>query len=124
MTYPKIPPLGESWPLPPSNAIGLSEGGVSAWNLLLSAERAALAIPKPAAKYQDKVVAVRLIACQFLKDFWENNQTTAYQRLLLEIVSCNRVTAAPGHPAELEQRHNKVFTLGLDLRNHLLRVCT
>jgi hypothetical protein len=122
MIYPMIPPLGESWPLLPSNAIGLSEGGVSAWNLLLSAERAALAIPKPAAKYQDKVVAVHLIA--WFLDFWENNQTTAYQHLLLEILSCNRVTATPGHPAELEQRHNKVFTHGLDLRNHLLRVCT
>ncbi|KAJ7203480.1 hypothetical protein B0H12DRAFT_1035521 [Mycena haematopus] len=121
MTYPSIPPLAKSWPLPPCDAIGLDPDGVSAWDLLLSAERAALSHLTPAAKYQDKLVAVRLVAW-FLKDFWEYGQIIAYRRLLLEVTSCNRVAAAPGDSAELEQRHAKVFALGLDIKNHLLRV--
>ncbi|KAJ7829846.1 hypothetical protein B0H13DRAFT_2679730 [Mycena leptocephala] len=118
MTY---PPLGESWPLPSRTEIGLDHRGVSAWDLLLSAEQAALALPKPTAKYQDKLVAVRLLGW-FLKDFWESQRSTAYSRLLLEINSCNRTSESVGPAERLQECHDKVFTLGLDLRNHLIRV--
>ncbi|KAK7001981.1 hypothetical protein R3P38DRAFT_3608894 [Favolaschia claudopus] len=108
MTYPRMPPVSESWPLPPSNAIGLDLKGRKAWEVLLSAEREALAALKAKVKYQDKLVAVRLVAW-FLKDFWEHQRSTAYKRLLLKIFSCEGVV-------------EKVFQLGLVLRNHLIRV--
>ncbi|KAJ6514649.1 hypothetical protein DFH09DRAFT_1333001 [Mycena vulgaris] len=119
MTYPKSPPQGESWPLFSCNQIPLDEDGVSAWNLLLSAEKAALALPKLAAKHRDKLVAVRLVAWF---GFPQYGQIIPYERLLLKVNSCNHVAAPPGDPAKLEQRHNNAFVLGLDLRNHLLRV--
>jgi hypothetical protein len=97
MTY---PPLGESWPLPSRTEIGLDHRGVSTWDLLLSAEQVALALPKPTAKYQDKLVAVRLLGW-FLKDFWENQRSTAYSRLLLEINSCNRASESVGSAERL-----------------------
>ena len=75
MSYPTIPPTGKTWPLPSSKDIGLDEQGVAAWTLLLSAEAAALALRPPSAKYQDKLVAVRLLAW-FLKDFWEHGRST------------------------------------------------
>ncbi|KAF8169140.1 hypothetical protein K438DRAFT_1774392 [Mycena galopus ATCC 62051] len=115
-----IPPLGESWPLPSADEIGLDLDGVSAWRFLLSAECAALALPKPAAKYQDKVIAIRLVAW-LVKDFYEHNRSTAYKDLIRQIVSCNDVSMRLGQVEDLERRHEKVFQLGLD-RNQLFRV--
>ncbi|KAJ7463532.1 hypothetical protein B0H11DRAFT_1700536 [Mycena galericulata] len=120
MTYPALPPLHESWPLPPANEIGLDPDGVSAWHLLLSAERAALALPKPA-KYQDKLIAVRLIAW-LVKDVYEHRMSAAYKSLIRQILSCNDVSMALGPAQDLEQRHEKVFRVGIDLRNQLFRV--
>ncbi|KAF7325382.1 HNHc domain-containing protein [Mycena venus] len=108
MTYPSIPPLGQSWSLPSCSEIALDAPGESAWNLLLSAETAALTLATlPATKYQDNLVAVRLVGW-FLKDLWEHNQNVAYERFLLQ-VTCNCVAAAPGEPAvELQQRYDKL----------------
>ncbi|KAJ6540805.1 hypothetical protein DFH09DRAFT_1323048 [Mycena vulgaris] len=82
MIYPRIPPQGESWPLSSCNQIPLDEDGVSlAWDLLLSAEKAALALPKLAAEYRDKLVAVRLVSWF---DFPQHRQIIPYERLLLK----------------------------------------
>ncbi|CAK5263181.1 unnamed protein product [Mycena citricolor] len=120
MIYPQIPRLGQSWPLPPANEIGLDPRGVSAWHLLLSAESAALALPKSTAMYKDKVVAVRLIGW-FIKDFWEHSQSAGYARLCKEVFSCN-VPMAPEDAVGVDLCNEKIFTMGLDLRNQLLRV--
>ncbi|KAF7337904.1 hypothetical protein MVEN_02013600 [Mycena venus] len=123
MTYPSVPPLGQSWSLPSCSEIALDAPGASAWNLLLSAETAALTLATlPATKYQDNLVAVRLVGW-FLKDLWEHDQNVAYGRFLMQVTSCNCAAAVPGDPAAgLQQRHDKIFALGLVLRNHLLRV--
>ncbi|KAF7358242.1 hypothetical protein MVEN_00873100 [Mycena venus] len=121
MSYPQIPPLDQSWPLPPANEIGLDTSGVSAWHILLSAESAALALPKASAMYQDKVVAVRLIGW-FIKDLWEHSRSAGYTRLCKEVFSCNNVSASTGDAEKVKLCHEKVFTMGLDLRSQLLRV--
>ncbi|KAJ6447525.1 hypothetical protein C8R47DRAFT_1181551 [Mycena vitilis] len=119
MTYPDIPPPGQSWPLPSAEDIGLDANGTSAWEVLLCAEAAALLLPKATAKYQDSLVAVRVLGW-LLKDAWHHSQWPLYARLAHEIVSCNRVDA----PAAIEQQeiNDKVFKLGLDIRNHFFRV--
>ncbi|KAF7337309.1 hypothetical protein MSAN_02256100 [Mycena sanguinolenta] len=121
MPYPMIPPTGKTWALPSSEEIGLDPDGLNAWNLLLSAEAAALALPVSSAKYQDKLVAVRLVAW-FLKDFWDHGWSTAFRRLISDINSCNCVSESLGEAKLLEERHENVFRLGLGLRDHLFRI--
>jgi hypothetical protein len=102
--------------------VNLDPDGVSAWNLLLAAEEAALKQgPKPA-KYLDKLVAVRVLGF-FLLDFYKHCNVyptglIPYKRLLREVISCY-AAAATGDEAPIQA----VFNLGLSYRNHLLRVC-
>ncbi|KAJ7744357.1 hypothetical protein B0H16DRAFT_1889651 [Mycena metata] len=116
-----LPTAGEGLPLPPAKDIALDEGGVSAWELLLSCEKAAFALPKAAARYKDNLIAVRLLGW-FLVDLWRNGRATAYRHLLREMFSCNEVPANLPEAEQLQQRQEKVFTLGLHYSNHLFRV--
>ncbi|KAF8140828.1 hypothetical protein K438DRAFT_2116209, partial [Mycena galopus ATCC 62051] len=66
------------------------------------------------------VIAIRLVGWLF-KDFYEHNRSTAYKHLIWQIVSCNDVSMRLGQVEDLERHHEKVFQLGLDLRNQLFR---
>jgi hypothetical protein len=104
--------------------VNLDPRGVSAWNLLLVAEDAALknleayTFVKPA-KYQNEVVGVRVLGF-FLLDFYKHSNfhqinLIQYNHLVGEILSCFVGSDEPIFKA--------VFELGVSYRNHLRRVC-
>ena len=96
--------------------------GVSAWNLLLAAEDAALKKDTRPAKYLDQLVGVRVLGF-FLLDFYKHSNVhqfglIPYKRLLREVISCFVVSVTDD-----EATFKAVFDLGLGYRNHLMRVC-
>lgn len=102
--------------------VNLDPQGVSAWNLLLSAEDAALKKDTRPAKYRDELVGVRVLGF-FLLDFYKHSNyhqigLIPYNRLVREVISCFRVSVT-----EDEAVFKAVFELGLSYRNHLMRVC-
>ncbi|KAJ6600881.1 hypothetical protein B0H10DRAFT_2082558 [Mycena sp. CBHHK59/15] len=112
-------------PLPPLETLQLDPDGLIVWRLLLSAEATALNDPTPP-KYQDNLVGVRLLGF-FLKDFWDHQQQSygliPYKHLLVEIRSCFAVpNVTIGSAEEAQARHEKVYALGIQYCNHLLRV--
>ena len=100
--------------------VNLDPHGVSAWNLLLDAEDAALlkTNTRPA-KYRDELVGVRVLGF-FLLDFYEHSQIglIPYKRMVREVLSCFSVSVTDN-----EAIFKAVFELGLSYRNHLMRVC-
>ena len=105
-------------PLPKN--VDLDPHGVSAWNMLLAAEEAALKIDTRSAKYMDELVGVRVVGF-FLLDFYKHSNRfglIAYKRLLREVISCFRVSVSDN-----EAIYKAIFDLGLSYRNHLIRVC-
>jgi hypothetical protein len=102
--------------------VNLDPDGVSAWNLLLDAEDAALKKDPRPAKYLDELVGVRVLGF-FLLDFYNHSDVhqiglIPYKRLLREIISCFSVSVTDD-----EALYKAVFDLGLSYRNHLMRVC-
>jgi hypothetical protein len=102
--------------------VHLDPDGVSAWNLLLAAEDAALKRDSRPAKYLDELVGVRVLGF-FLLDFYKHSNVhqiglIPYKRLLREIISCFAVSVTDD-----EAQMKAVFDLGLSYRNHLMRVC-
>ncbi|EKM76054.1 hypothetical protein AGABI1DRAFT_131574 [Agaricus bisporus var. burnettii JB137-S8] len=97
--------------LPSLSNVNFDSDGTRAWKLLLRAEDAALAERPSHAKYQDHLVAVRVLGW-FMKDFWDHPPhrfgTTPYLCLVSKILSCYTV--------------EKLFALGLIYRNHLICV--
>ena len=78
-------------PALPKN-VDLDPDGVSAWNLLLAAEDAALKKGTSPAKYLDDVTGVRVLGF-FLLDFYTHSDVQrfgliSYKRILHEIISC------------------------------------
>ena len=107
-------------PLPKD--VHLDPHGVSAWNLLLAAEDAALKKDTRPAKYLDELVGVRVLGF-FLLDFYKHSNVhqfglIPYKRLLREVTSCFAVSVTDD-----EATFKAVFDLGLSYRNHLMRVC-
>ena len=102
--------------------VNLDPHGVSAWNLLLAAEDAALKKDSRPAKYMDELVGVRVLGF-FLLDFYKHSEAhkfglIPYKRLLWEVISCFAVSVTDD-----EAPIKAVFDLGLRYRNHLMRVC-
>ena len=107
-------------PLPKD--VDLDPHGVSAWNLLLAAEEAALKFDTKPAKYMDELVGVRVLG-YFLLDFYKHSNVhqfglISYKRLLREVILCFAVSVNDN-----EATFKAVFDLGLSYRNHLIRVC-
>jgi hypothetical protein len=101
--------------------VNLDPHGVSAWNLLLAAEDAALKKDRKPAKYRDELVGVRVLGF-FLLDFHKHSNYhqigfIPYERLVQEVLSCFAVSV------DVEAIFKAVFKLGLSYRNHLIRVC-
>ena len=76
--------------------VKLDPNGVSAWNMLLAAEEAALKmVTGTSAKYRNELVGVRILGF-FLLDFYKHSYhqigLIPYQRLLKEVISCFRVS--------------------------------
>lgn len=99
--------------------------GHKAWNLLLSAEEAA--IRETPTKYQDHLIAVRVLGF-FMVDFYDYSAThglfmTPFKRLLSEVESCFGAPVIGGESQFDAAQHAKVFELGLSYRNHLMRAC-
>ncbi|KAF9479922.1 hypothetical protein BDN70DRAFT_993093 [Pholiota conissans] len=109
-------------PLPFLEDVHLDADGISAWKLLLDAEKESLDTSRSVSlKYNNKLIGVRVLGF-FLKDFWDHQNhhsfgIVPYKRLLCEIISCNCVDAVSPRA-----RMDKVFKLGLFYRNHLMRV--
>jgi hypothetical protein len=104
--------------------VNLDPEGVSAWNLLLAAEDAALKKDTKPAKYLDELVGVRVLGF-FLLDFYKHCNVLQiglipYKRLLREVISCFAVVSVV---TDDEVVFKAVFNLGLSYRNHLMRVC-
>ena len=102
--------------------VNLDPHGVSAWNLLLAAEDAALKTDTRPAKYRDELVSVRVLGF-FLLDFYKHSDyhpicLFPYKRLVREVLSCFAVSVTDD-----EAEFKAVFELGLSYRNHLIRVC-
>ena len=102
-----------------SKEVNLDHRGVSAWNLLLAAEDAALKKDTRPAKYRDELVGVRF----FLLDFYKHSNyheigLIPYKYLVREVISCFAVSVTDD-----EAIFKAVFELGLSYRNHLMRVC-
>jgi hypothetical protein len=93
--------------------------GVSTWNLLRSAEKAASEEIQLAAKYRDHLVAVRVLGF-FLLDLYHHSGVhqfglIPYKRLLLEVKSCFRVSEI-GDQSQIEAaQHAKIFEVGPQL---------
>ena len=107
-------------PLPKD--VDLDPHGVSAWNLLLAAEDAALERVTRPANYLDELVGVRVLGF-FLLDFYKHSNVhqfglIPYKRLLREVLSCFTVSLTDD-----EATFEAVFDLGLSYRDHLMRVC-
>jgi len=101
--------------------VNLDPQGVSAWNLLLAAEDAALKKDTRPAKYRDELVGVRVLGF-FLLDFYKHSNyhqigLIPYKRLVREVLSCFAVSVTDN-----EAVFKAVFELGLSYRNHLIRV--
>ena len=104
--------------------VNLDPHGISAWNLLLAAEDAALKRDtKPVtSKYLDELVGVRVLGF-FLLDFYKHSNVhqkiglIPYKRLLRQVTSCFAVSVTDD-----EDTFKAVFDLGLSYRNHLMRV--
>jgi hypothetical protein len=101
----------------------LDENGQSAWERLLEAEKTALALSTsaPVAKYNDLVVAARVIGF-FILDFRQHNHGVsfaerAHRKLVQQVHSCWASSARE------EDCHMKVIELGSQLQNHLIRAC-
>jgi hypothetical protein len=106
-------------PAPPK-VVNLDSHGVSAWNLLLAAEDAALKRDSRPAKYLDELVGVRVLGF-FLLDFYKHSDIhrisfIPYKRLLREVILCFAVS-------DDEVPIKAVFDLGLSYRKYLMRVC-
>ena len=77
--------------------VNLDPHGVSAWNLLLAAEDAALKRDPRPSKYLDELVGVRVLGF-FLLDFYKHSDIhrisliIPYKRLLREVTSCFAVS--------------------------------
>jgi len=102
--------------------VNLDPHGVSAWNLLLAAEDAALKKDTMPAKYRDELVGVRVLGF-FLLDFYKYSNhhqigLIPYKRLVREVISCFAVSVNDNQAV-----FKAVFDLGLSYRNHLMRVC-
>lgn len=121
-----IPTLLAMSALPPVSNVNFDSDGTHAWKFLLRAEDAALTERSTHAKYKDHLVGVRVLGW-FMKDFWDHPShqfgTTPYLRLVREIISCLTVNLVVGSPEEFKAQCEKVYTLGLMYRNHLMRVC-
>ncbi|KAG8819636.1 hypothetical protein FRC17_010369 [Serendipita sp. 399] len=110
--------------LPSLNDVVLDDEGLRAWNLLPSAENAALNdASTSSAKYNDNLVGVRVLGF-FLKDFWDHSKSNPYKRLISGINSCYCVeNVALKSDADTQTIHAKTFSLSLMYRNSLMRVC-
>ncbi len=112
--------------LPSLDEVNFEEHGMTAWYLLLQAEKAAEYTGPAAPKYKDKLIGVRILGF-FLKDFWERRtfSLVPYRRLIKEIISCypTENMVAGTSDAEEAAHSGKVANLGLAYRNHLMRVC-
>ena len=99
--------------------VNLDPQGVSAWNLLLTAEDAALKGDTRPAKYRDDLVGVRVLGF-FILDFYQHPRIglIPYHRLVREVLSCFRKSVKDD-----EAVFKAVFKLGLSYRNNLIRVC-
>ena len=100
--------------------VNLDPQGVSAWNLLLSAEDAALKKDTRPAKYRDELVGVR-VSGFFLLDFYQHSNyhrigLIPYKRLVLEVIFSFAISETDD-----EAIFKAVFELGLIYRNHLMR---
>ena len=101
--------------------VNLDPHGVSAWNLLLAAEDAALNKDTRPAKFLDELIGVRVLGF-FLLDFYKHSNVhqfclLPYKRLVREVISCFAVSVTDD-----EATFKAVFDLGLSYRNHLMRV--
>ncbi|KAJ7125914.1 hypothetical protein C8R44DRAFT_668229 [Mycena epipterygia] len=114
--------------LPSLADVKVDHDGKSLWPNILSAERAALKVAptKPGAKYNDPLIGIRVLGF-LLQDLWKHSQHSfgliPYNELIEQIASCLSI---PGHTVgseeEAEAQHEKLQTLGLHYRNHLIRV--
>jgi hypothetical protein len=110
-------------PALPKN-IDLDPDGVSAWNLLLAAEDAALKKDASPIKSLDEVIGVRVLGF-FLLDFYTHSNVhriglIPYKRILREILSCFAVSVIDDSD---EAKFKAVFDLGLKYHIHLLGIC-
>ena len=102
--------------------VNLDPHRVSAWNMLLAAEEAALKKDTgTSSKYRNELVGVRILGF-FLLDFYKHSYhqigLIPYQRLLKEVISCFRVSVNDN-----EAIFMAIYQLGLSYRNHLIRAC-
>jgi hypothetical protein len=113
--------------LPSISAVGFDEPDVSAYQLVLRAEAAALQEPRSAAKYNNNLIGVRVLGW-FLKDTWDHRDTLTlapFRQLVLEMNYCRSVGSAirVNSPEETKAEHEKVYSVGLMYRNNLMRAC-
>jgi hypothetical protein len=110
--------------------VNFDHDGKSIWPNILSAEEAALKVAptKPGAKYNDRLIGIRVLGF-FLLDLWQHSQHSfgliPYKQVIKQIASCLSIPGCTvGSKEEAEAQHEKLQTLGLYYRNHLIRVCS
>ncbi|KII89565.1 hypothetical protein PLICRDRAFT_610883 [Plicaturopsis crispa FD-325 SS-3] len=103
--------------LPSLHSLGLDPHGQTAWHILLSAEKSALANQPSRRKYNSDLIGVRVLGW-LLKDLWDHSQQlpfclTAYEGLVGDINRCG---------VEDGERHREIFDVGISYRNALMSV--
>ncbi|KAJ6556459.1 hypothetical protein B0H19DRAFT_1152648 [Mycena capillaripes] len=108
--------------------VNFDHDGKSLWPNILSAEEAALKVAptKPGAKYNDRLIGIRVLGF-FLLDLWQHSQHSfgliPYKQVIKQIASCLSIPGCTvGSKEEAAAQHEKLQTLGLYYRNHLIRV--
>jgi hypothetical protein len=132
--------MSPSWPFNDFETHALSEfdatdhldaDGRSLWPTLLKAEQAAQTIrEKNAAKYTDPLIGVRVVGWLLvdLRHYQQALGSDPYRLWRLKISSCcvskpGETLHPPGSDEETQAIYQKIFDLGLTVRNCMFRVC-